>query len=66
MDTQQEKQRTLLELQTAIGFELLQLLPQLKVDKLGRINTNAGIKSVSGLGACILAIVESERTRLSE
>jgi hypothetical protein len=52
------------ELKIAIGYELLQLL-NLKVDAAGKVKTSWGKKSVEGLGASVLSIVEQQKERLS-
>lgn len=52
-------------LDIAIGYEVNQLLG-LKFGKDGRTKTNWGTKSIQGLGACILRIVEEQKERLNQ
>lgn len=53
-----------IELEVAIGKEISDLL-NLKFDKkLGRTKTSWGTKSIQGLGACVLRIIEEQKERL--
>ena len=52
-------------MEAAIGCEIANLL-NIKFDKLGRTKTNWGSKTVVGLGASILRIVEEEKERFAE
>jgi hypothetical protein len=58
-NTSQEAQT----LNIAIGYEVAKLL-NLKVNKLGVINTSYGTKSIQGLGATIQRIIEEQKQRL--
>ena len=55
--------RQQLALNTAIGYEIAQLL-NLKTDKEGRIKTSWGTKTITGLGASIRRIIEEQEERL--
>ena len=46
----------------AIGQKISELL-NLKVNKIGRFNTSIGDKSMQGLGACLIEIIERENNR---
>jgi len=59
--TQQEEQA----FKIAIGQELAQLL-SLKLNKAGLVPTSYGTKSIEGLGAVILRIVEEQTQRITE
>lgn len=53
------------ELNTAIGYEIAQLL-NIKFGKDGRCKTSWGTKSVQGLGASISRIIEEQKERLKD
>lgn len=53
----------IVELEVATGHEVAKLL-NLKFGKDGRTKTSWGTKSIQGLGACIIRIVEEQAERL--
>ena len=48
-----------------VGQKIAELLG-LKVNKLGRMNTSWGTKTILGLGACIVRIVEESKATINE
>ena len=53
------------ELNVMVGQKIAELLG-LKVNKLGRMNTSWGTKTILGLGACIVRIVEESKATINE
>jgi hypothetical protein len=53
------------ELNVMVGQKIAELLG-LKVNKLGRMNTSWGTKTILGLGACIVRIVEESKSTINE
>ena len=65
MITEQTKNRLQFEMEAAIGCEIANLL-NMKFDKSGRTKTAWGSKTIVGIGASILRIVEEEKERFDD